>query len=226
MKIKLNKSGISALLERVKDSRKRKLQVSDGALKFNCADQKAVSWNDRAKKSAKLIAKAALLLHKRSVQISDVGCGDGKLEEFISADVPNFTYRGYDLHPQAKNFKRINIQFEKLDRQCDIAALLGILEYVPDIHKALQNLATGCRYLVVSHACHRIGITSEQMAALNWVSILAKDDFEAELRRAGFLVIEDVVTENGQTVIWLCKSTTFTEEKKPRISSIIARLFK
>ncbi|MBB4341081.1 hypothetical protein GGE56_003870 [Rhizobium leguminosarum] len=43
------------------------------------------------------------------------------------------------------------------------------------------------------------------MAKLNWTTVLSKGAFSSELTKAGFPIVEDRTTTNGQTLIWLCE---------------------
>lgn len=48
-------------------------------------------------------------------------------------------------------------------------------------------------------------MSAQEMAKLNWSTVLSKGAFSSELIKAGFSIIEDQTTANGQTVIWLCE---------------------
>lgn len=175
------------------------------ALRFNCADQTGSSWNERAIIAADLIKKAAFFNSGRVLSIADVGCGDGKLEASIGANLSPFEYQGYDLHPQAERFAPLDIKSDQLPREYDVIALLGVLEYIQDIQPILADLATKCRYFVVSHTCNPIGVSAEEIKRRNWITLLSKEKFEDELDRAGFILLDDAMTKNGKTIVWLCR---------------------
>ncbi|MBY5851261.1 class I SAM-dependent methyltransferase [Rhizobium ruizarguesonis] len=186
---------------------RKKHSLPEEALQFNCAEQTGTSWNERANIAAELIRKAAFLDSTRWLSIADIGCGDGKLEAAIAPKLSTFTYQGYDLHPQAKRFLQLDIKNDPLPREFDIVVLLGVLEYLPDIQPVLRELCRKCRYFVVSHTCNPIGVSAEQIERRNWITLLSKEQFDAELDKAGFINLDDVTTSNTKTTVWLCRGS-------------------
>lgn len=160
---------------------------------------------DRARISADLIVKAASLSGRSQTILADIGCGDGKLGPLVASKRPGFTYRGFDLYPQKKGITTFDLRKDKLEDRYDVIALLGVLEYISDLQSVLCHLRDHCNYLVVSHVSNRVGMSAQEMAKLNWSTVLSKGAFSSELIKAGFSIIEDQTTANGQTVIWLCE---------------------
>ncbi|MGR9357843.1 methyltransferase domain-containing protein [Rhizobium leguminosarum] len=184
---------------------RRPATLPEGADEFNCGGQTANSWMDRANISANLIAKAAALSGSPQLSLADIGCGDGKLGPLVASKKAGFTYRGFDLHPQRKEITPFDLRKDKLQDRYDVIALLGVLEYISDLQSVLRHLRDHCSYLVVSHVSNRVGMSADEMAKLNWTTVLSKGAFSSELIRAGFSIVEDRTTANGQTVIWLCE---------------------
>ena len=120
----------------------------------------------------------------------------------VASKKAGFTYRGFDLHPQRKEITPFDLRKDKLQDRYDVIALLGVLEYISDLQSVLRHLRDHCSYLVVSHVSNRVGMSADEMAKLNWTIVLSKGAL-SELIKAGFAVIEDQTTANGQTVIWL-----------------------
>ncbi|WP_246289080.1 methyltransferase domain-containing protein [Rhizobium indigoferae] len=160
---------------------------------------------DRANISADLIAKAASLSGRPRAILADIGCGDGKLGPLVASKRAGFTYRGFDLHPQRKGITPFDLRKDKLEDRYDVIALLGVLEYISDLQSVLRHLRDHCSFLVVSHVSNRVGMSADEMAKLNWTTVLSKGAFSSELTKAGFSIVEDRTTTNGQTVIWLCE---------------------
>ncbi|WP_245006891.1 class I SAM-dependent methyltransferase [Rhizobium laguerreae] len=193
------------MFKRLIRSIRRPATLPRGADTFNCGGQTANSWMDRANISAELIAKAAALTGAPQLTLADIGCGDGKLAPLVASRRVGLVYRGFDLHPQRKDVTPFDLRKDKLEDRYDVISLLGVLEYISDLQPVLRYLRDHCRYLVVSHVSNRVGMTVEEMAKLNWTTVLSKGEFSSELIKAGFSIVEDRTTANGQTVIWLCE---------------------
>jgi hypothetical protein len=163
---------------------------------FNLRTQRGANWTNRAAVAADLIIRHA----PTNPIIADVGCGDQKLQRALGG-FP-CTYRGYDLNPQSRSVTRLDVLIDQLP-ECDLTALLGVLEYVP----VAQVLAKArSRAIVVSHLFPDYGAFSPALVRKRrWTSLLSKSEFELVLSQTGFSVRECVRTPEGKQHVWFAE---------------------
>jgi 2-polyprenyl-3-methyl-5-hydroxy-6-metoxy-1,4-benzoquinol methylase len=141
------------------------------------------------------------------MRLADLGCGDEKLKSAIARRGLAIDYVGFDLAPQVAHIARLDIASDAIPAGFDIAALLGVLEYVADPVAALARLRQAIPLLVVSHvAPDTKPIAGATRRKLNWVTVLTKAEFEAALARAGYAIIESRLTPDRRTRVWLCRA--------------------
>ncbi|NTJ42916.1 hypothetical protein G6L28_09955 [Agrobacterium larrymoorei] len=172
--------------------------------RFNCGEQNDAAWIDRAEIAAQL-ASIVVSDNGKEVTVADVGCGNQKLKAALSRLSLNVAYQGYDLVPQSESVTKMDINTDSIAR-CDIAFVLGVLEYSGDISKPLQMLAHNAQYLVVSHAVSDFRkMSASSLRRLNWKTHMSQKDFEETLRGNGFQIRETRMTANQRSVVWLCE---------------------
>ena len=170
---------------------------------FNIESQSSSGWLDRAEKCAKLISFISSEL-SNAPTLADVGCGDKKLKEALSAESINFRYQGYDICPQYSDIKKFDANFEELGIHYDVVAALGITEYI-NLPKFLLSARNHCRFFAVSHVLNKPGLYSQDdIIRLGWKNHFPENEFELALASAGFEIRKSTITKNNKTKIWLC----------------------
>lgn len=179
---------------------------ADRAPAFNCADQTARSWLQRAEVCAGMVAAMA---GRRSqpASIADIGCGDEKLLAALKACGLDCSYTGYDLLPQASHVHRFDVRCDVLPEGHDIAVMMGVIEYLPALEDVLRRLARQAPALVVSHVVRKgKAYSPERLVELGWVNHLGAEELEALLLRAGYAVIARRMTPDDKTLMLACEA--------------------
>jgi hypothetical protein len=171
--------------------------------RFNCGEQNDAAWVDRAEIAAEFISQASRSAAEPQT-VADIGCGDGKLGRILQQRGENISYRGYDLVPQSEDFVRFDVDKNRLP-ECDIAVLLGVLEYSADVRVPLKMLQETTKILVISHAVsdHR-KMSASALHRMNWKTHLSSANFSSALSDAGFTIIESRLTANQKSIVWYC----------------------
>lgn len=178
---------------------------------FNCAQQDAPSWRDRAVQGAGLIA--SLGDGSRPLSIADLGCGDMKLKSALDGRGLDFTYRGYDIQPQDGSVVAFDVTIDRLAEIVDVSALLGVIEYIEVAEQALRQVARRSRHvLVTAIAADRKAYSPEKIAALGWINHLTRLELETLCLKAGLVPLKRQMTADGKTSVLLCKSTIVEPE--------------
>lgn len=83
-------------------------------------------------------------------EILEVGCGSGALLKKLASDMPQHSFQGWDIAPDAKRFwghDRPNLNFEvgdiletNLSKKADIILLIDVLEHLADPGTFLEKL--------------------------------------------------------------------------------------
>jgi hypothetical protein len=175
--------------------------------RFNCAKQE--EWDDRAGAAVGLLADnrgAWEGATGRPVTIADLGAGNERLRALLDArlDVEH-TYHPFDLHPQKPTTARLDLGAGLPDRSFDIAACLGLLEYLPSIDALATSLRAHCRFALISYVAADSPISLDRQAreAHNWTTHLTEAELRACFEAAGFLPIASTRSDGDATVIWL-----------------------
>jgi hypothetical protein len=89
--------------------------------------------------------------------------------------------------------------------------MLGVGEYLENLSAVLVRLAKETPHLIMSHVIRQDAYpyTPEQLAELGWCNHLALKDVETLLDNSGFDTWDSVVTPDGRTAIWLCRSRRY-----------------
>jgi Hypothetical methyltransferase len=170
---------------------------------FNLDDQTRPSWFDRTEKCIDLIREVTP--ESGRLVISDVGCGDKKLARSLISRGLNIEYRPYDLIPQSSDVRRLDVQVECPDQGSDVVTMLGVAEYLDELHEILHRLARGTRYLIISYTASDFSsYTPERLKELGWRHHKSQAEFEGILTQAGLLIQKCVITDNRRTLLWLC----------------------
>jgi len=173
---------------------------------FNCHDQEQPSWFDRAERAASLIAPLAARTPRRRLSVSDIGCGDMKLRQFLESAGLNCAYQGYDLVPQHPAVAALDIRVQPLPVPTDVAVMLGVVEYLDNLAQVLERLAGEVHWLLLSHVVSDYSVyTPSKLQELGWMNHLARKDFGELLSSSGFAIEAEQLTSNGRTVLWLCR---------------------
>lgn len=179
---------------------------------FNCADQATLTWLQRADMCADLLASIAPGLG--TLSLADVGCGDQKLRDSLSAHGLPFVYSGYDLLPQTPDIRRFDVRHDVLPRGHDVVVMLGVIEYLSGLSNAIGRLARRAPHLVLSHVI-RNGDTysKDKLAELGWINHLTTEELENVLARCGYSITARRLTPDGRTVLVACASRVHAERE-------------
>jgi len=174
-------------------------------LPYNIAQQAKPSWVARAEVCAGLIARLAD--ERDAIKIADFGCGDRKLEGLLKAKQVNFQYTGFDIFPQDHSVRRFDLDRDSLDGSFDVASLLGVLEYVGDIERALKEVSARSRYVVLTYlAADLVGMSRQEQIAKGWPNLIALSALRAILARLGLTTEAEVFVDRGRQIVLLCRS--------------------
>jgi hypothetical protein len=190
-----------------------------GRHRFNCLDQNAPTWDERAAAAVELCRR-----HVRPdnadggrVIIADLGCGNRRLEAILAAGVPfRHEYRGYDLHPQSRRTVGIDLQRELPPGPVDVACLLGVLEYMADVPAFLSRLFAFAPIAVVSYTIFDCPapLSPAERRTRGWLSDYTRDQFEALLNATGYAVDDRATVSGDRTVIWLARRPTSAADRR------------
>ncbi|MBK8101488.1 MAG: methyltransferase domain-containing protein [Planctomycetes bacterium] len=171
--------------------------------RFNCGEQSAEPWLQRAAVAADLLASLPVTARADAV-LADIGCGDQKLERALRARGLPIRYRGYDLHPQASAVQRFDLATQELPGRHDVAVLLGVIEYLPAVADVVARLARQVPALLVSHVVRDGGhYDAARLRELGWQNHLTSAECEAMLADAGLRVFARRHTADRRTVLFL-----------------------
>ena len=179
--------------------------VTASPMSFNLNDQARPSWFDRAVKCAEMISDISD--GETPILLSDIGCGDRKLEGCLTELDVRADYRGYDLVPQSNAVRKLDLSTESPEPGSDVIVLLGVVEYLADISEVLRRLHGVTRWLVVSHVVSDFSdYSAQRLDELGWRQHLSQKNFERLLHETSFTVDKCVRTTNGKTLLWRCKA--------------------
>src|SRR6185312_10609435 len=134
----------------------------------------------------------------------DIGCGDKKLESILRDKNIDLKYFGFDLQPQSSDVSQFDVTNQLLPRRFDVAALLGVTEYISDLPRLMTNVAARCNYIVFSHVIADLGhYSSQDLERLGWISHKTEREIERTVTLAGCSTVSTRVTREGRTVLWL-----------------------
>lgn len=173
---------------------------------FNCDDQSTTTWKQRADLCAELMT-SLMARSKEGFSLADVGCGDEKLRAVIKASGIRCKYHGYDLFPQGREVRQLNVEKEYLPQAYDLGVMLGVIEYLECLEQTLRKLAERVAYLIVSHVIRQNDrYTSEQLNKLKWRNHLSEAEIETVLDRNGFVTVSRSIAPDRRTMLFACRS--------------------
>ncbi len=90
--------------------------------------------------------------------LAEVGCGAGRILHELSNALPNKSFKGFDISPQAAGFwqtlpesNRVDYALEdflETDEQFDVLMAIDVFEHVPDYMGFLKKLSTHSKYFI------------------------------------------------------------------------------
>jgi hypothetical protein len=187
--------------------------------RFNCADQGAASWDERARDAVRLWRQTRgtwVPEARAELVVGDLGAGGERLRPALADGMPQpHRYLAYDLHPQLPSTERLDVLSEMPDRRFDVVFCLGLLEYVPPGNSFPARLASTCRFAVVSYVATDLEpLTAEERGERGWVSHYSREQLEALFEAEGFVRDAFTTTERGRSGVWL-----WSAPREPRATS-------
>jgi SAM-dependent methyltransferase len=101
-------------------------------------------------KMLKLYDKILAQLPSQRASVLEIGCGSGALLKKLAMDIPQHSFKGWDIAPDAKRFwehNQANLSFEvgdflesKTSEKADIILLIDVLEHLADPGNFLEKL--------------------------------------------------------------------------------------
>jgi len=178
------------------------------ANEFNCAHQSLWSWVQRAEVCAELLSD---IFHAGDgIAVSDIGCGDGKLEPLLRKLGLVRSYQGYDIRPQSDKVIQFDVQKDNLPKGSDVIVMLGVIEYLNELPSALAALSARAPYLVLSHVIKQNDeYTPARRKELGWLNHLSDDELTACLARANYDVIQKRMDKEDKNILIACRSKNF-----------------
>jgi hypothetical protein len=178
---------------------------------YNLSSQDDQEWDDRS-----IWAVLMLRLHCLSaapLTIADCGGGSCRIFPLLDSLQCQYTYDAYDLLPQCSRVHQLDISEESLPNTYSAALLLGVIEYLPDVERALTLLGNTCRFLVLSHVYKGSSVvySNQRLEELSWITHLTVKDLHLILRNSGFAVIDERVISYN-TVLLTAQSDRFHED--------------
>lgn len=178
---------------------------------FNCNDQSNPTWQERAERCAELVA--SLDCASEAFALADIGCGDQKLRQAIQRRGLTCCYQGYDLLPQHGDVVRFDLRSDTLPRQYDVAALLGVVEYLDGVEQVVASLASQVPWVLLSHVIRQDGYyTDARRSELGWRNHFTKDEIFRMLEVNGLTVVHCDMTSDNRTLLMACRSQRFARK--------------
>lgn len=162
-------------------------------------------WNDMVKYSPvcrhtnRWIMKLINLLPERPRTIADLGCGNGKLLEYIGKKINNFQIFGSDISDRGLDqcrkkypngffsYQDLTIVSNPFDpRVVDLGICSEVIEHLKDDKPALKSLALMCRYVIVTVPS---GPLDEMAKGMGHYRHYTADELAKKLNDAGFDVL-------------------------------------
>lgn len=119
------------------------------------------TWDtaDTGWKIQKLSGKIQAHLPAQKARVLEVGCGSGELLKKLAAAMPQHSFHGWDIAPDAKRFwdhNQANLSFEvgdilesKTSEKADIILLIDVLEHLADPGTFLEKLRPKGKYVAI-----------------------------------------------------------------------------
>jgi hypothetical protein len=171
---------------------------------FNLVDQARRDWIERAEVCADMVARL-LAAHAGTARLADLGCGDTKLRQVLAARGLDIRYEGHDLLPQRDDVARLDLNTDPPPAGIDVAVMLGVGEYLPDLAGVLQRVGSASRWLIFSHVLKRDPpIPPARLAELGWINHLDAAALESRVDAAKLRILERRLTPDRRTLMLAC----------------------
>ncbi|KKQ27899.1 MAG: Glycosyl transferase group 1 [Candidatus Magasanikbacteria bacterium GW2011_GWC2_37_14] len=173
--------------------------------KYNLNHQKSLKWTERSKEALELFKN--INFTNKIIKIADLGCGDKKLFELINK-LKNleFTYKGFDIMPQADDVEKINLSENVINEEFDVVFCLGLIEYLKNIDFFFANLVKISNYVILSCVVSDYADYNEKVIRRKgWENYLSVKQLEMLIKKYGFEIIKSKMIDNGVTYLCILK---------------------
>jgi hypothetical protein len=139
------------------------------------------------------------------LRVGDLGAGNQRLLPALEGKLASFDYHAYDLHPQSKDVRWIDVEREMPSRDFDVVFCLGLLEYLRDLDRFVSRLHTICSHAIVSYVMSDPpdSLTPAERRERGWLNDLTQTGLEEIFGRHAYRREAFVLTNAGRTGLWL-----------------------
>jgi hypothetical protein len=150
------------------------------------------AWDGRAHLAAGLLKGGEKI-------ICEIGCGP---RQGLRSWLPNgSTYIPMDMKQWTPQVHVCDLNTgdipDYLLRSADVVFMLGVCEYLVDLHKSFVSLAQSCRTLIVSYCSTDLNKARSPL----WINSCSGPEFGSLLGRAGFQVDQSLSYHPGQYIM-------------------------
>jgi hypothetical protein len=142
----------------------------------------------------------------RRLQVADLGAGNQRLLHVLERKltVP-FDYHAYDLHPQSKDVRRVDVERGLPSGDFEVVFCLGLLEYLRDLDRFVSRLSTICNRAIVSYVITDPpdSLAPAERRERGWLNDLTQTGLEELFGRHMYTREACVITNAGRTGLWL-----------------------
>ena len=155
---------------------------------------KKIMYTPRIQQMSKYVSTMSTVL--------DIGCGQKELKDFIPN---NCNYFGIDLFKKDKNdleivISDLNKEFPKLQYDYfDFVICSGIIEYILDVDKFIENISKLTDNLIISYCCKE-DYNDEIRLRNMWVNNFTKLEFIKLLKKYNFNVNNEEICFSRQKI--------------------------
>ena len=178
--------------EQVAARRRSVAQRMTDAARWTDPDSYLPFWDSRA------VAVGPLLRGRRWV--CDIGCGRQALRAQLE---PGTRYLPADLRGWTADTETCELNQGRLPRRallrCDVAVMLGVLEYIVDPALLLTRLHRHAEHLLLTYCLPELWEVDR--AGFGWVNALRAEELQALLTGAGYTVTATSRFEDRQLVV-------------------------
>lgn len=161
-------------------------------------------WNDMVKYSPvcrhtnRWVMKLINMLPEKPQTIADIGCGNGKLLDYIRRQIKGVKYFGTDLSDSGlaqcqRKFPDGIFAFQDLSQisnplpeAVDLGICSEVIEHLENDSSALESLSLMCRYLIITVPS---GIVDEMAKSMGHHRHYTASELGQKLNEAGFTVL-------------------------------------
>ncbi len=161
-------------------------------------------------------AAVAPLLKNRD-WVCDLGCGAQALRKQLA---PGTRYLPADIHAWTEDTETCELNEGRLPRRsllrCDVAVMLGVLEYIVDPASLLRHLHGYAEHLLLTYCTPELWTVDR--AGFGWVNALSEADLRTLLADAGYAVAATSVFDDRQLILQAV-NTGFAQLRRLRRSA-------